>query len=84
MEQLKETILRGFRDEVPATLPIGVYLSRSTEAGLYRLSYMTTMYAALRNEGLDLTKLDPTNSYVRFGSASKLQFDFFPGWGSIN
>jgi hypothetical protein len=41
------------------------------------------MYAALKNEGLDVKKLDPTNSYVRFGSASKLQFDFFSGWGSI-
>ena len=39
MEQLKDTILRGFRDEVPATLPIGDYLSGSTEAGLYRLRY---------------------------------------------
>ena len=39
MEQLKDTVLRGFRDDVPATLPIGEYLSGSTEAGLYRLRY---------------------------------------------
>ena len=39
MEQLKDTILRGFREEVPATLPIGEYLSGSTEAGLYRLRF---------------------------------------------
>ncbi|KAI9556009.1 hypothetical protein GHT06_018569 [Daphnia sinensis] len=31
--------MRGFRDEAPATLPIGEYLSGSTEAGLYRLRY---------------------------------------------
>ena len=34
MEQLKYTILRGFSDDVPATLSIEEYLSRSTEDGL--------------------------------------------------
>jgi hypothetical protein len=37
----------------------------------------------LRVEGLDVTILDPINSRRRVGSASKLQFDFFPGRGPI-
>ncbi|XP_057377367.1 uncharacterized protein LOC130698699 [Daphnia carinata] len=38
-EQLKDTILQGFREEAPATILIGEYLSGSTEDGLYRLRY---------------------------------------------